>query len=88
MQQARISEIIYTDIARDGMMSGPNIEALNSMICAVSIPVIASGGISTKQDVLNLMPLSRKGLSGAIIGKALYTGAIDLAEVIACSQNA
>ncbi|HWR59495.1 MAG TPA: 1-(5-phosphoribosyl)-5-[(5-phosphoribosylamino)methylideneamino]imidazole-4-carboxamide isomerase [Thermodesulfovibrionales bacterium] len=72
--------IIYTDISRDGMMTGPNIRAMDEMVRAVNIPVIASGGVSSIDDIRNLMGI--KGLWGAITGKALYSGAIDLREAI------
>ncbi len=76
--------IIYTDISRDGMMTGPNIGAMAEMVRAVNIPVIASGGVSSLQDLRNLMAI--KGLWGAITGKAIYSGAIDLKEAIRISQ--
>ena len=72
--------IIYTDISTDGMMTGPNIAATEEMVKAVGIPVIASGGVSSLQDIGNLMGIG--GLWGAITGKAIYSGAIDLREAI------
>ncbi len=72
--------IIYTDISRDGMMTGPNIEATRIMTEAVGIPVIASGGISSMEDIKRLLQI--EGLWGAITGKALYTGMLSLAEAI------
>jgi len=72
--------IIYTDISRDGMLTGPNIEAIREMVEAVNIPVIASGGVSSIDDIKRLKEI--KGLWGVITGKALYTGAIDLKEAI------
>ncbi len=71
--------IIYTDISKDGMLAGPNLKAMEEMTKAVGIEVIAAGGVSTVEDVKNLKDA---GLSGVIIGKALYTGSIDLAEAI------
>jgi len=72
--------IIYTDISRDGMLTGPNIETTEKIVQAVSIPVIASGGISSMDDIKNLAGI--RGLWGAITGKALYTGSVSLPEAI------
>ncbi len=72
--------IIYTDISKDGMMIGPNIEATRDMVESVKIPVIASGGVSSIDDIKNLMKI--KNLWGVITGKAIYTGALDLKEAI------
>ncbi len=72
--------IIYTDIVRDGMLSGPNLETTARMVNSLSIPVIASGGISSLNDIKRLAAI--KGLWGAITGKALYTGSLDLREAI------
>ena len=72
--------IIYTDISRDGMMTGPNIRAMEEMVRSVNVPVIASGGVSSIQDIRDLMGI--KGLWGVITGKAIYSGAIDLKEAI------
>ncbi|GAM09539.1 1-(5-phosphoribosyl)-5-[(5-phosphoribosylamino) methylideneamino] imidazole-4-carboxamide isomerase [Geobacter sp. OR-1] len=82
-----VSAIIYTDISRDGMMQGPNIEATKALAEAISIPVIASGGLSTLKDIENLMAVESAGISGAITGKAIYSGAIDLAEAIALTKR-
>lgn len=80
MQERGVAGVIYTDISKDGMMSGPNIEATGEMVGSLSIPVIASGGISSLDDIKNLLKI--KGVWGAITGKALYSGAIDLKEAI------
>jgi phosphoribosylformimino-5-aminoimidazole carboxamide ribotide isomerase len=72
--------IIYTDILRDGTLTGPNIEAIQKMVEAVNIPVIAAGGVSRIEDIKNLMGI--KGLWGVITGKALYSGTLDLKEAI------
>jgi len=80
MQVQGAAGIIYTDISKDGMMSGPNIEATREMVESLDIPVIASGGISSLDDIKNLLKI--KGVWGAITGKALYSGAIDLKEAI------
>ncbi len=74
-----VEAIVYTDISRDGMMQGVNVEATVRLAQAISIPVIASGGVSTLDDVRALCAVEKEGIMGAIIGRALYDGAIDLA---------
>jgi len=75
-----VASIIYTDIARDGMMQGVNVEATVEMARASSIPVIASGGISHIDDIRALANFMREGIAGAITGRAIYEGTLDLAE--------
>ncbi len=75
--------IIYTDISTDGMLSGPNFSAIRRMVEAVGMEVIASGGVSSLEDVQKLKSL---GISGVIIGKALYTGNIELGAVLELSR--
>ena len=82
-----VSAIIYTDISRDGMLQGPNLEATKGLAEAVSIPVIASGGVSTLKDIENLMAIESSGISGVITGKAVYSGAIRLSEAIALTKG-
>jgi phosphoribosylformimino-5-aminoimidazole carboxamide ribotide isomerase len=77
--------IIYTDIATDGMMTGPNIKAIEEMVRTVTVPVIASGGISSLQDIKRLLQI--EGLWGAITGKAIYEGSLDLREAIEIGDN-
>ena len=79
MQELGAKTIIYTDISRDGMLSGPNLKAMEEMVKAVEIEVIASGGVKSIEDIKNLKDI---GVSGVIVGKALYTGDVDLAEAI------
>lgn len=79
-EQAGVSAIVYTDIARDGMMQGVNVEATLEMARASSIPVIASGGITNLADISGLAQHSRDGIEGAITGRAIYEGTLDLAE--------
>ena len=79
-EDAGVSAIIYTDILRDGAMKGPNIEATEALARAVSIPVIASGGVSSLADLIALRDTGV--ISGAISGRALYDGAIDLKEAL------
>ncbi|MEW6052268.1 MAG: 1-(5-phosphoribosyl)-5-[(5-phosphoribosylamino)methylideneamino]imidazole-4-carboxamide isomerase [Nitrospirota bacterium] len=81
-----VAGIIYTDISRDGMLTGPNIEATREMVKSVGIPVIASGGISGIEDIRNLLQI--EGLWGAITGKAIYTGSLDLREAISIAEGA
>jgi phosphoribosylformimino-5-aminoimidazole carboxamide ribotide isomerase len=83
-----VSAIIYTDISRDGMLSGPNIDATRELAESISIPVIASGGVSTLKDIEDLVAIEETGVIGVITGKALYTGAIRLAEAIALTKKA
>ncbi|MFH1846663.1 MAG: 1-(5-phosphoribosyl)-5-[(5-phosphoribosylamino)methylideneamino]imidazole-4-carboxamide isomerase [Candidatus Omnitrophota bacterium] len=75
-------EIIYTDIQRDGMLSGPNIEGLKEILTKTSVKVISAGGVKTADDIRELKKLEDLGLSGVIIGRALYEGTIDLKEAI------
>jgi len=75
-------KIIYTDVSRDGMLVGPNLETLKSILGATSFDVIASGGVSTLDDIKALKALEKDGLAGVIIGKALYEGKIDLKEAL------
>jgi phosphoribosylformimino-5-aminoimidazole carboxamide ribotide isomerase len=72
--------IIYTDISRDGMMQGVNVEATVRLAQAIRIPVIASGGITSMDDIKALNEVSDEGIIGAITGRAIYEGSIDLAE--------
>jgi phosphoribosylformimino-5-aminoimidazole carboxamide ribotide isomerase len=74
-----VEAVIYTDISRDGMMQGVNVDATVRLARAITIPVIASGGVSTLDDVRALCAVEQEGIMGAIIGRALYDGAIDLA---------
>lgn len=78
IEQFGINRIIYTDITKDGMMTGPNLAALEEILENTGMKVIASGGISSIGDLIALKKMEAKGLEGAIIGKALYLGKIDL----------
>ena len=73
-----VEAIVYTDISRDGMMAGVNVEATAKLAGEISIPVIASGGISSLDDIKALLAVADEGIMGAIIGRALYEGSIDL----------
>jgi len=73
---------IYTDIDRDGMMRGPNIQATEEFARSTSVPVILSGGVTTLKDIENALAIEDRGVTGIIIGRALYEGTIDLREAI------
>ena len=81
-----IGAVIYTDIARDGMLSGPNLPALKEVVGASSFPVIASGGISRVEDILAVRALGPR-IEGAIVGKALYDGKLDYRAALAALGN-
>lgn len=87
-EQDGVSSIIYTDIARDGMMQGVNVEATLAMARASSIPVIASGGITNMDDIRALHAHTGEGIEGAITGRAIYEGSLTMAEAQAyCDAN-
>ncbi len=78
---------IYTDIARDGVKKGVNIPATRALAEAVDVPVIASGGVSSLDDIRALLPLEALGVVGVITGRALYDGSLDLKEAICLAQG-
>ncbi len=80
LQALPLGGIIYTDIRRDGMLSGVNIEGIKDLLVHLHLPVIASGGVSTTEDLRALASLNDEKLIGVIVGKALYTGTLTLAE--------
>jgi phosphoribosylformimino-5-aminoimidazole carboxamide ribotide isomerase len=82
MQQQGVLRVVYTDIARDGMLSGVNIEATADLARATGLRVIASGGVASVEDVQRLKARAADGIEGVIIGQALYTGVVSLAEAI------
>jgi phosphoribosylformimino-5-aminoimidazole carboxamide ribotide isomerase len=79
-----LAAVVYTDVSRDGMLEGPNVEATAELAAAVAVPVIASGGVTSLDDVARL---ARRGLAGCIIGRALYEGRLDLAAAIALAKK-
>jgi phosphoribosylformimino-5-aminoimidazole carboxamide ribotide isomerase len=79
-----LAAIIYTDIATDGMLQGPNVEAMREMQASVSLPVVASGGVTTAGDVADL---AAAGLHSAIIGRALYAGTLTLKDALAAAKT-
>jgi phosphoribosylformimino-5-aminoimidazole carboxamide ribotide isomerase len=78
-----LAALVYTDISRDGMLTGPNLAPLAELSKTVDLPIIASGGVSTLDDIRRLAEL---GLAGCIIGRALYEGRLSLPEAINCAQ--
>jgi phosphoribosylformimino-5-aminoimidazole carboxamide ribotide isomerase len=81
-EDAGVAAINFTDIRRDGMQTGPNIEETGRLAEAIEIPVIASGGVSCAEDIRRLLPLEGLGVAGVITGRALYSGGLDLTEAI------
>jgi phosphoribosylformimino-5-aminoimidazole carboxamide ribotide isomerase len=82
-----LSAIIFTDIERDGMGTGLNFESTKNLARSTSIPVIASGGVSQMEDIEHLLGLESDGIIGVIVGRALYTGQVDLEEAIRISKR-
>jgi phosphoribosylformimino-5-aminoimidazole carboxamide ribotide isomerase len=82
MAKQGAAAIIYTDIQRDGTLSGPNLPALRELANSIDIPVIASGGVSSLTDLLSLLSLEPLGVSGVIVGRAIYTGDVNLKEAV------
>jgi phosphoribosylformimino-5-aminoimidazole carboxamide ribotide isomerase len=87
MEDLGVTAIIYTDIARDGMMQGPNLTATAALARAISIPVIASGGVSSLDDIRNLLQIESAGIAGVITGKAIYNGSLTLREAVALTKK-
>lgn len=85
MQALGAKRVIYTDISRDGMLQGVNAEAMKKMAQALDVPVIASGGVSSVNDICILSELEQFGIEGAIVGKALYTGDLTLADALSAA---
>lgn len=86
-EDAGVAALVHTDIARDGMLGGPNLDATGALADAVSIPVIASGGVGSVEDIRRASALAHRGVAGVIVGRALYTGDLELAAGLeaACS---
>jgi phosphoribosylformimino-5-aminoimidazole carboxamide ribotide isomerase len=82
-----LSAIIFTDIERDGMETGLNMEATKALALTISIPVIASGGVSRIEDIEDLLKLEPDGIIGVIVGRAIYTGQLDLEEAIRMTKS-
>lgn len=86
MEDAGVSAIIYTDIARDGMLTGHNIEATMHLAGHVQVPIVASGGVKDISDIKELMRIEELGIEGVITGKAIYEGTLGLSEAIALTK--
>ena len=87
-EDAGVAAIIYTDIDRDGVLAGPNVEATATLAQALSTPVIASGGVSSLDDLRALKARESSGIAGVISGRAIYDGRIDLVEALAVLRTA
>lgn len=87
MAAAGVKRIIYTDISRDGTLSGVNVEATAKLAKAGGIPVIASGGVSSLEDIKAVKRAQSDNVEGVIVGKAIYTGAVDLREALAAAKG-
>ena len=88
MVEAGVKTIIYTDISRDGTLSGCNVEATAKLTEVSGINVVASGGVSNIEDIKALLPYADKGIEGVIVGKSIYTGSLDLQEAIRVAREA
>ena len=80
LDSTKVAAIIFTDISRDGMLQGPNLESIKEFAEAAQLPVIASGGVSRLEDIENLKKLESSGVEGVIIGKALYDKTLSFAD--------
>jgi len=85
-EDAGVAAIIFTDIARDGALTGVNVEATGTLADAVSIPIIASGGVASTQDIVDLKARAGTPIAGAILGRSLYTGAVIPREALAAAR--
>ena len=88
MAKAGVKTIIYTDISRDGTLSGVNVEATARLARESGIKVVASGGVKSLDDIKALLPYEQDGIEGVIVGKSIYTGSLDLQEAIALVESA
>ena len=78
-EEAGVVAIVYTDISRDGMMTGVNVDATVALAESINIPVIASGGVTNMDDIIELCEVEHSGITGTILGRSIYEGTIDLA---------
>ena len=88
MAKAGVKTIIYTDISRDGTLSGVNVEATARLARESGIKVVASGGVKSLDDIKALLPYEKDGIEGVIVGKSIYTGSLDLQEAVALVESA
>ena len=82
IETQKICEVVLTDVSKDGMLSGVNFDLINEVLSKTEIPIIASGGVTTIDDIEKLILLTKKGLSGVIIGKAIYESRIKIKDLI------
>lgn len=87
LEDVGVAAFIFTDIHRDGMQTGPNIEETQRLAESISVPVIASGGVGGLNHIQSLLPLAAVGVTGVIVGKALYSGAVDFSEAAAIARR-
>ena len=87
LEKLQPAALIYTDISRDGVKQGVNVAATRALAQAVDLPVIASGGVSSLDDIRALLPLEAEGVVGVIVGRALYDGSLDLAAALKLAQG-
>ena len=86
-EQDGASRIIYTDVSRDGTGEGVNIDETLKIARSVKIPIIASGGVASLDDIRLLIPLEKEGVEGVIVGKALYSGAFTFKQALLAAAN-
>jgi phosphoribosylformimino-5-aminoimidazole carboxamide ribotide isomerase len=86
-EDAGVAAIVYTDIGRDGMLGGANLDATEALARCVSIPVIVSGGVASLADVAGAASRASAGIAGVIVGRALYTGALDLSDALKVAET-
>ena len=82
MAQAGVERIIYTDISRDGTMEGVNVKSTAELACDSGVKIIASGGVKSIDDIKALLPYTKDGIEGVIVGKSIYSGTLDLSEAV------
>lgn len=87
MKELGVRRTVFTDISRDGLLKGPNMSAIKEMADKTALSIIASGGVSSRENIQDLKKLEPAGIEGAIIGKALYDGKLTLAEALAAAGN-
>ena len=88
MAKAGVKTIIYTDISREGTLSGVNVEATARLARESGVKIVASGGVKSLDDIEALLPYEKDGIEGVIVGKSIYTGSLDLQEAIALVESA
>ncbi len=87
MAAVGVARIIYTDISRDGMLSGVNLEATAALAKASGIPIIASGGVKDIADIQGIKEMETSGIEGVIVGKAIYLGSLNLRDALKLAQG-